>query len=145
MVVVGPLLGGGRVIASWLGFGEPFEWIWAVARWPVVFAAATGFLSLLYHFGPNARSRWRESLPGALFGMLILVLVAIAFRLYIGVTGLRSPAISDADDAVVLVTQAFGALMAVLLWIWLSAMVLLTGGVLNAEVRRLADVRPVER
>jgi membrane protein len=140
MVVVGPLLGGGRAIAEWLRLGAAFEWVWAIARWPVVFAAATAFLSLLYRFGPNARCTWRESLPGAIIGMFLLVLVATGFRVYIGATGLQSPVITDADDAVLLALQGFGALMAVLLWIWLSAMVVLTGGVINAELRRLRQL-----
>jgi membrane protein len=137
MLVVGPLLGGGRAIAEWLGLGAAFEWIWAFARFPVLLVAATAFLSLLYRFGPNARLPWRASLPGALFGMLTLILVATGFRLYIDATGLQSPQIADADDALLLALQAFGALMAVLLWVWLSAMVILTGGVVNAELRRL--------
>jgi membrane protein len=140
MVVVGPLLGGGRAIAEWLRLGAAFEWAWAIARWPVVFAAATAFLSLLYRFGPNARCTWRESLPGAIVGMFLLVLVATGFRVYIGATGLQSPVITDADDAVLLALQGFGALMAVLLWIWLSAMVVVTGGVINAELRRLRQL-----
>jgi membrane protein len=142
MVVVGPLLGGARAIALWLRLGEAFEWSWRIARWPVVFAIATGFLTLLYRFGPNVRNTWRESLPGAVFGMLILVLVAIGFRVYIATTGLQSPVISDADDAVLLALEAFGALMAALLWLWLSGMVLLSGGVLNAELSRLRGTPP---
>lgn len=137
MVVVGPLLGGGRVIADWLRLGAAYEWVWTIARWPVVFLAATGFLSLLYRFGPNARCTWRESLPGAVVGMILLILAAMGFRAYIAATGLQSPVITDADDAVLFALQAFGALMAVLLWIWLSGMVVVTGGVVNAELRRL--------
>jgi membrane protein len=142
MVVVGPLLGGGRAIAAWLRLGEVFEWVWAVARWPVVFVAATGFLSLLYRFGPNARSKWRDSLPGALFGMVALVLVATGFRIYIATLGPQGPQIADADEALLLALQAFGALLAVLLWIWLSAMVVRTGGVVNAELLRLEHRPP---
>jgi membrane protein len=145
MVVVGPLLGGARAVATWLRLGAAFEWAWALARWPLVFAVATAFLSLLYHTGPNARTTWRGSLPGAVFGMLALVVVATGFRLYIDATGLQSPSIADADDAVALVARAFGALLAVLLWIWLSAMVLLTGGIVNAELARLRGERPVEK
>jgi membrane protein len=142
MLVVGPLLGGGRVIAGWLGLGDAFEWAWRIARLPVVFAIATGFLSLLYRFGPNVRNSWRESLPGAVLGMLALVLVAIGFRAYIAATGLDAPEITAADDAVAVVAQAFGALLAALLWCWLSAMVILSGGVLNAEVSRLRGTPP---
>jgi membrane protein len=142
MVVVGPLLGGGRVIAGWLRLGVAFEWTWAIARWPVVFVLATAFLALIYRFGPNVRHTWRQSLPGAIFAMLALVLVSTGFRIYIGATGLQSPQITDADDAVLVVLQAFGALMAALLWVWLSAMMLLTGGVVNAEVSRLRGESP---
>jgi membrane protein len=142
MVVVGPLLGGGRAIAHWIGLGAAFEWAWAIARPPVVFVAATAFLSLIYRFGPNVRHTWRQSLPGAVFGMLALVLVSSGFRVYISATGLQSPVITGADDAVAVTLQAFGALLAALLWIWLSAMMLLTGGVLNAEVARLRGETP---
>jgi membrane protein len=145
MVVIGPLLGGGRVIAAWFGLGTAFEAGWAIARWPVVFLVAAGFLTLIYRFGPNVRNTWRESLPGALFGMLALVLVAVGFRFYIEATGLQSPAIDDADAAVALALHLVGALMAALLWLWLSSMVILTGGVLNAEVSRLQDGLPPPR
>ena len=145
MVVVGPLLGGGRAIASLVGLGAAFEWTWALVRWPLVFAIATAFLSLLYHAGPNARTTWRGSLPGALFGMITLVIVATGFRLYIATAGLQSPTIANADDAVALVARTLGALLAVLLWIWLSAMVMLTGGIVNAELARLRGERSVEK
>lgn len=137
MVVVGPLLGGGRAIADWLGLGTAFEVTWAVLRWPVVFGIATAYLSLFYHLAPNVKQRWAKSLPGAIFGMLFLILVALAFRTYIEATGLQSPQIADAGEAVAVALHVMGALMAVLFWIWLSSMVVLTGGVINAEVSRM--------
>jgi membrane protein len=142
MIVVGPLLGGGRVLAQWLGLGAAFEWAWALARLPIVFLLATAFLSLIYRFGPNVRNTWWQSLPGAIFAMIGLILVSTGFRVYITATGLQSPEITGADDAVSVVLQAFGALMAALLWIWLSAMMLLTGGVVNAEVSRMRGETP---
>jgi membrane protein len=145
MIVVGPLLGGGRAIAEWLGLATAWEIAWSLARWPVVFAVATGFLTLLYRFGPNVRNRWRDCVPGALFGMAALILVAFAFRLYIELTGLQSPQITDADDAVAVALQLVGLLMAALFWLWLSGMVVLTGGVLNAELGRLRRRGPPPR
>jgi membrane protein len=137
MVVVGPLLGGGRALALRLGLGEAFEILWALARWPVIFAIATSFLAMLYRFGPNARNTWRGSLPGAVFGMTMLVLLSFGFRIYIEATGIQSPVITDADDAVLLALQMFGALMAALFWLWLSGMAILAGGVVNAEIAEL--------
>jgi membrane protein len=141
MVVVGPLLGGGRAIANWLGFGVAFEVAWAVIRWPVVFAVAAAFLMLLYREGPNVKSAWAESLPGVIFGMTALLFVAVGFRVYVQATGLRSPKIDNADDAVIVALQVIGALMAALLWAWLSSMAVLAGGVVNAELNRVRRER----
>lgn len=141
MVVVGPLLGGGRVIAEWLGMGRAFELVWALARWPVLFLIATSFLALLYRWGPNVRNTWLQCLPGAAFGMAALVLVSVAFRVYLEATGLDSPAVQNADDAVQIALQVIGAMMAALFWLWLSSMALLTGGVVNAELSALRGER----
>jgi membrane protein len=143
MVVVGPLFGGGRAIAEWLGLGYAFEIAWLIARWPVVFVVATGFLAALYRFGPNVRNTWRQALPGAAFGMIALVLVALGFHVYLSVIGPESPEIRDADEAVVVGAQVIGAIMAALLWLWLSGMALLSGGVFNAELSRLRH-EPIE-
>ena len=146
LVVVGPLLGGGRAVANWLGFGGAFESAWAVARWPAVFAVAAAFLASLYHVGPNVKNTWAGSVPGAIFGMTALVLVAAGFRLYIQATGLQNPEIDNADDAVVVALQVIGALLAALLWLWLSSMAVLAGGVVNAEwshIRRALPVQPL--
>jgi membrane protein len=137
MVVVGPLLGGGRALASALGLGAAFEIVWNVARWPAVAVIAIAFLSLLYRTGPNVRNTWRQSYPGAVFGFVALILIAIGFRLYLGIVGTGSPGIEQAEDAVNIAAQGFGALLAALLWLWLSAIAILTGGVLNAELSRL--------
>jgi membrane protein len=142
MVVIGPLLGGGRAIAEWLGLGAAFETAWAIARWPTVFVIATGFLAVLYRVGPNVRNTWRQSIPGALFGMVALVLVAVGFRLYLELAGLESPEIRDAEEAVVVGAQVVGAGLATLLWLWLSGVVVLTGGVVNAELSRELDEMP---
>lgn len=134
MVVVGPLLGGGHAIAGRLRLGTVYQVAWAVARWPAVFAIGAAFLALFYRAGPNVRNTWRQSLPGAVFGMAGLLIVALGLRYYLQLTGLQSPEIEDADDAVAVALQVIGALMAALFWIWLSSIVLLTGGVVNAEV-----------
>lgn len=141
MVVVGPLLGGGRAIAAWLGLGVAFETAWALARWPAVVGVAIGFLSALYRAGPNVRTSWRQSVPGAVFGVACLIAVAVGFRFYLGATGLDSPEIEDAEEAVLVGAQVIGVGLAALLWLWLSTMVILTGGLVNAELSRLRDER----
>lgn len=142
MVVVGPLLGGGRAVAHTLGLDVAFEIAWTLARWPLVILIAIAFLSLLYRTGPNVRNTWRQAYPGAVFGVVALILIAIGFRLYLEVVGTSAPGIADAEEAVNIAAQVFGALLASLLWLWLSAMAILTGGVLNAELSRIRQETP---
>jgi membrane protein len=53
--------------------------------------------------------------------------------------------VGDAEEAVTLAAQVVGAGLASLLWLWLVSMVVLTGGVVNAEVSRLRrEVQPQE-
>jgi membrane protein len=142
MVVIGPLFGGGRAIAEGLGLGAAFEFAWNIARWPVVFAVATIFLAFLYRYGPNVQNSWTQALPGAVFGMLALIVVAIGFHVYLATVGTESPQIRDAEEVVTVGAQLIGAIMAALLWLWLSGVVILTGGVLNAELSRMRHDMP---
>jgi len=146
MVVLDPLLGGGRAIAEWLRLGDAFEVVWMLVRWPAVFLVATAFLAVIYRFGPNVRNRWGQTVPGALFGTVGIILVSVGFRAYIEVVGVGTPGLADAEAAVVLAARVIGAGLAALLWFWLASMVLLTGGVVNAEVSRLRrEVPPPQR
>lgn len=139
LVVVGPLLGGGDEIAQRLGLGDAFGTVWALARWPVVVGVAGAYLTLLYRYGPHLPhgTTWRRAVPGALVGTVGLVLVAAAFAVYLQVAGPSGPAV-DGGRLVQVAAQVLGALLAAVLWLWVSAIVILTGGVVNAELDRRA-------
>jgi membrane protein len=136
MVVIGPLLGGGRAVADALGLGDVFAVVWAVARWPAVAAAAIGFLALVYRHGPNVETTYRHCLPGAVFGAVGLVVVAVGFQVYLSLAGPAAPQVEGDGEAVVAAAQTIGAVMAGVLWLWLSSIVILVGGVVNAELQR---------
>lgn len=139
MVVVGPLLGGGQQLAAWFGTEGTFDTLWGVVRWPVVAAISAGFLLVVYRFGPAVDNRWRDCLPGAVLGTLGLIAVAVGFRVYLGAAGPTAPEVGDAGAAVAIAAQTLGAVLAGVLWLWLSSIVILIGGVLNAELRALGD------
>lgn len=151
LVVVGPLLGGGEQIAGRLGLGDAFTTTWALARWPVAVSVAVAYLTLLYRYGPHlpAGTTWRRAVPGAVVGTLGLLLVAAGFAVYLQVAGPSGPQV-DGRGAVQVAAQVLGAILAGVLWLWVSAIVILTGGVVNAElddrpaVRRDVDAPPDE-
>ena len=135
LVVVGPLLGGGDALAARLGLGDAFRAAWSVLRWPAVLALGGTFLVLLYRYAPNVVSTWRRCLPGAVAGTLGVLLVSAGFVAYVGVAVPETPGADASSAAVVQVAaQMLGLVLAGALWIWLSSIAVLLGGVLNAEV-----------
>lgn len=135
LVVVGPLLGGGDALAARLGLGDAFSAAWSVLRWPAVLALGGAFLTLLYRYAPNVVSTWRRCLPGAVAGTLGVLLVSTGFVAYVAVAVPETPG-ADAGSAAVVqaAAQMLGLVLAGALWIWLSSIAVLLGGVLNAEV-----------
>jgi membrane protein len=139
VVVVGPLLGGGRRLAEELGQTQTAEGLWEVLRWPTVALVCAAFLAVLYRYGPNVRNTWRDCLPGAVVGTVALIAVAVGFRTYLATVGIGGPDVGEPGEAVAVAAQVIGAILAGVLWLWLSSIVILTGGVLNAELSRMRD------
>lgn len=134
--VVGPLLGSARDLAQQLGLGGAFELAWDIARWPVLFAAAVGFFAFVYRFGPNVANTWRQCLPGAVTGVVLWLLVTIGFRVYLETIGSPGARFALADEAVAFLGRVVGAIVAAVLWTYLSSLALLFGGEVNAELAR---------
>lgn len=134
LAIAGPLLGGGEALAARLGFGDVFALAWQVARWPVLVVVVVAFFALVYRLGPNVRQRWRDCLPGAVLALLLWLAVSLGLRLYLQLTGgVQSPSFPE-EEAVAAAGQMVSALIALVLWIYLSAMTMLVGGEFNAEL-----------
>ena len=141
-----------RVVAVLLGFGsmlvsvplvmvERLVWdalpdgpLERLARGLVALAVLVAWASMIYHFGPAQRSRWRHDLPGAITAAVMWWLLSTGFGLYVSLT-------SGANE----VTAVVGAGLLALTWMWLAAQVLLIGGVVNflyGQNRQIARNRP---
>jgi membrane protein len=81
-------------------------------------------LLMLYKYVPNARVRWRESAAGTLFTVLALQLTKRAFILYL----------SFGTNSYSLVYGSLGAVVAFMLWIYISSCIILVGGHVSASV-----------
>jgi membrane protein len=141
LVVVGPLLGGGHQIATWLRLGTAFEVAWATLRWVVVAVGGGAYLVWLYRIAPNVKNGWRDCVPGAVLAGTGTLLITLAFRVYLEVAGPAAPAVGDAGAAVQVVSQTIGAILAAVLWVWLVSCAVLTGGILNAELDHSRGIR----
>jgi membrane protein len=124
-------------VALDIGVSRALIAVWYVGRWPVVLVVLVGFLVCLYRFAPSVRHSWRHLLPGALLGVGLWILAAIAFRVYLAL-GRGAPTGVVVNNAqVVLIGRAVGAVVATVLWAYFSSIAILVGNELNAELSRL--------
>ena len=96
-----------------------------LCRGALAIALAFLILAVLYHFGPCVRRKWRAVTPGAVFCMVVWVLLALAFRSYVNLfSGSRYEATYGTA----------GWLVILLVVLYLDALVLLIGAEINSEI-----------
>jgi membrane protein len=83
--------------------------------------------SLLYYFGPNRPQRWRATWPGALLATVLWLVTTMAFAWYV-----RNIANYN------VMYGSIGAVIALLVWMYLLAVIALIGCEFNAERERMA-------
>jgi membrane protein len=127
-------LGGGLAsdVLGWLGLGETAADVWRIARWPGALASAMLIYAVVYFAAPNVEvRRFRWITPGAVFGVLTWILASGLFFFYVSNFSSYSATYG-----------AFAAAVILLVWLWLTNLVLLFGAELNAaiDVRRSPEL-----
>jgi membrane protein len=124
LIVFGAPLG--DAVARRAGLGNQFATFWAIARWPIAFTGILLSLGLIYYLAPAKRPSTRRSvIPGAVLGGALWLGLSGLFALYTSYSGSYDRTYGSLAGAIVL-----------LLWLNYSAVALLVGAELNAELRR---------
>lgn len=97
-----------------------------LVRYSVALGAAVLTSMLLYKIGPNRPLPWRNTVPGAIAATALWLLATQGFSYYV-----RN--IADYN----LLYGSIGAVIALILWMYLLALIALYGCALNAEIERL--------
>jgi membrane protein len=119
-------LGGGLAsdVLRRFGLGESVADVWRIARWPAALLVAMTIYAILYYAAPNVEvRRFRWITPGAVVGVLLWIVASFGFFLY--VSNFSSYGATYG---------AFAGVVILLVWLWLSNLVLLFGAELNAVV-----------
>ncbi|WP_240670289.1 YihY/virulence factor BrkB family protein [Actinoplanes solisilvae] len=123
LVISGPLV---DAVGDAIGAGETARTLWSIGRWPALVAIATLVLSLLFWIAPNVRQpRFRWLTVGGTVALLVWSLASFGFGLYVANFGSYNRTYGS-----------LGAIMAFLVWIYLSNIAVLLGVQVNAEVQR---------
>lgn len=133
-VVVGPLFGSGEDIASLVGLGDQFVFLWDVVRLPIAFGLVVLWAATIFHIAPDHHTPWRADLPGALVTGVLWIAFSGGLRLYVDV--------AQQGNAVF---GALGGVLIVLLWFWLLALAVMIGGEVNQVLLTEGDSAGVER
>lgn len=121
----------GGVIQDWIGsrFGlsEAVLIAFATLRWVIIVLALLLGFSLFYYFGPDVEQRFRFITPGAIFGVVLLGLASLAFTFYVSHFGNYTATYGS-----------IGAVIILMLWLYISGLVILLGSEINALIEHYA-------
>src|SRR5919202_1783012 len=126
LLVAGP--GIGEVIAGFFGLSSTFELIWNIVRWPAALFFMVFTVALLYYFAPDANQPFRWITPGGFIGVILWVLASLVFRFYVTNFG-------SYDETY----GSIGAVIVLLLYLYISSLTVLFGAELNATLVRLKE------
>jgi membrane protein len=134
VLIIGALIlvvAGGH-IAEWLaatyGFGPVFPLTWKIIQWPAVLACMTFAFALIYYFAPDFRKQaWQWLTPGSVIGVVLWLLVSLGFRIYLHFFNSYSATYGS-----------LGAVIVLMLWLYLTGAAVLIGGEVNSEIENAA-------
>lgn len=133
LALVAVLSGGhlANVIADRYGLGQVAVLGWRVAQTVVAIAFVTLSFSLIYYFAPDLEEQhWYWITPGSIFGVLLWIAASFGFRGYLHFFNTYSKTYGS-----------LGAVMILLMWLYVTGFSFLVGGEINAQIERAAARR----
>lgn len=125
LLILGPQIG--RAIAALVGLGDVFDAVWNVARWPAALVLLALALAVIYDVAPDVEQDWKWVTPGSALAVLAWVGASAAFSYYVQNFGSYDKTYGS-----------LGAVIVLLLWLYLTGFMLLLGGEVNAVIEHLA-------
>ena len=95
-------------------------------QWPLLIVLVMAGLAVLYRFGPDRdKPQWRWVSPGAITATIFWIIASIGFTVYVANFNSYSKTYGSLGGVVILLT-----------WLYLSALMVLLGAVINAQSER---------
>ncbi|MGF1541234.1 MAG: YihY/virulence factor BrkB family protein [Pleurocapsa sp.] len=102
--------------------------IWRLLGFPIALGVVAIAFGLIYRFGT---SRWPEGtpiMPGAILAAISWAIVSVVFRIYVSQIGLYNK-----------IYGTVGTIIVLMLWLYLSSLVMLLGAQFNVIIAQVAD------
>ena len=112
------------IVFSVVGLSSLFSLAIVVLRWPLLLVLATVALAAIYRYGPSRReARWEWLSVGSAAAAIGWLISSVLFSWYIANFGAYNATYGS-----------LGAAVGMMMWMWISAIVILLGAELNAEI-----------
>ena len=121
-------------LAATLGLGAFFTMASSVVGYALGLACMFIGIELIYYFGPNLKQDWRWITPGAVFAAAGIILGSLGLSLYLRVAPSNSATYGS-----------LGAVITLMLWLYLLGLVLLVGGEINSEIEHATQKPQVRK
>lgn len=117
--------------AAQLGWGPVFTFTWRIVDFLLGLSFLFLGLQLIYYIGPDVEQDWHWVTPGAVFAVASLLLTSFLLSLYLRF----GPSYSATYGSL-------GAVVVLMLWLYLMGAVMLIGGEINSEIMAAAKGTP---
>jgi membrane protein len=112
------------IVLSFIGLGALADALFRILRWPALLAFVVLGLAVLYRYGPSRReARWAWLSVGSVAAAVAWLVASVLFSWYIENFGNYNAAYGS-----------LGAAIGMMMWMWISMIVILLGAELNAEI-----------
>jgi membrane protein len=115
-----------KPIVSTVGLDSIFTTVWTYARIPVAVLLVMLSVALIYWLFPNYKQPFRFVTPGALIAVIVWILASLTFSFYVANFSSYSATYGALASVIVL-----------LLYFFITALILLFGAEINAETYRV--------
>ena len=131
LIVFGAQIGAG--IAGHVGVaGSTFTAVWTAARWLAAIALIVFLFAIIYWIGPNRETpKWRWFSAGSIVAAALWTLSSLALSFYTSKFGSYGRTYG-----------AFAGVAILILWLYVTGLVMLIGAEINAELERRRLARP---
>jgi len=121
-------------IAELLKVGNMFALLWLTFSYVIGLTMLALGMGIIYYVAPNVQQRWQSIVPGSLFAVLAFLIVSFVFTLY-----LRFAPSYD------ITYGSLGAFIVLMVWLYLTGLIMCIGGEINAEIQSAAGEKVVEK
>lgn len=129
LLIVGPQAM--QWLAQLAGLEQLFVTLWAWLRLPAALLILSLMIAFVYYAAPNVTHRFRMVTPGSILAVIIWVAASLGFSYYVQNFGNYS-----------VMYGSIGAVIVLLLYLYLSAAALLFGAEVNAAIETAAAGKP---